>query len=171
MDRRLFLSAIASLPLVGATTAIAQAAPVLQVTAQPGARAVVRPGQGEGFLLDVTGFNIGMPPTARFNIGMPPATRLGNFEIQDFRSRTITVQIGTNLGNFEIQDLMAARFQTGDRRGSLAIEMSGRNRANGFLMIVASAAAAFGADALGRGGEGRITIGETTTGFLLEVSG
>jgi len=171
MYRRHFLSALASLPLLKASIGFAQPAPMLQVTAQPGATATITPGRGEGFLLEVTGFNIGMPPSSQFNIGMPPNLQMGNFEIQDFRSRTITVQIGTNLGNFEIQDLMAARFQNGETRGSLSIEMTGRNRANGFLMIVASAAAVFGAQALGRGGQGQITIGDTTTGFLLEVTG
>lgn len=171
MDRRLFLSALASLPLLNATASLAQPATVVQVTAQPGVRAVVRAGRGEGFLLEVSGFNIGMPPSAQFNIGMPPADSLGNFEIQDLMSREITVRIGTNLGNFEIQDFMAGRYRRGNTRGTLAMEISGRNPASGFLMIVASAAAAFGAEALGQGGSGQIGIGETRTGFLLEVSG
>jgi len=171
MDRRLFLASLASLPLLTTTAALAQSGAIVQATADPGTRATVRPRRGSGFLLEVSGFNIGMPPSSQFNIGMPPTLQLGNFEIQDLMARDITVRIGSNLGNFEIQDFMSGRYVSGATRGTLALEISGRSPANGILMIIASAAAAFGADALGSGGRGQIGIGETTTGFLLEVSG
>ena len=54
-----------------ATTAVA--ANHATVLSAPRGRASISPAEGEGFLLEVSGFNIGMPPTARFNIGMPRA--------------------------------------------------------------------------------------------------
>lgn len=173
MQRRALLAGLASLPILRAGPAFADtAAPIIQVAAAPRGRASISPTQGEGFLLEVSGFNIGMPPTARFNIGMPPASQLGNFEIQRLRGQRVTVQIGNNLGNFEIQDLRSSRWSWGETASGLfTVEINGVNPASGFLMLVAGAAAVFGAEGLGRGGRGQVTVGPTTTGFLLEVSG
>lgn len=172
MQRRAMLAGLAGLTILHNLPAIAStAAPLVQVAAAPRGRASISPARGEGFLLEVSGFNIGMPPTARFNIGMPPASQLGNFEIQRLRGERITVRVGNNLGNFEIQDLMSSRWSLGGEGGTLSIEMSERAPASGFLVLVASAAAVFGAEGLGRGGQGQVSVGNTTTGFLLEVSG
>lgn len=173
MQRRTLLAGLASLPILSTVPALAATAtPIIQVAAAPRGRASISPAEGEGFLLEVSGFNIGMPPTARFNIGMPPANQMGNFEIQRLRGQRITARVGSSLGNFEIQDLMASRWSWGETNsGALSIEVSERGPAAGFLMIVASAGAVFGAEGLGRGGRGQISVGDTTTGFLLEVSG
>ena len=172
MQRRTLLAGLASLPILHTVPALAATSPIIQVTAAPRGRASISPAEGEGFLLEVSGFNIGMPPTARFTIGMPPANQMGNFEIQRLRGQRITARVGSSLGNFEIQDLMASRWSWGETNsGALSIEVSERGPATGFLMIVASAGAVFGAEGLGRGGRGQITIGDTTTGFLLEVTG
>ncbi|TBX28050.1 hypothetical protein [Nioella sediminis] len=173
MQRRALLAGLASLPILRTVPAFADtASPIIQVAAAPRGRASISPAQGEGFLLEVSGFNAGMAPTAQYSIRMPPASQLGNFEIQRLRGQRITVQIGSNLGNFEIQDLQSSRWSWGDSiSGSLMIERTSRHPASGFLILVASASAVFGAEGLGRGGQGQVTVGPTTTGFLLEVSG
>ncbi|WP_341861162.1 hypothetical protein [Gymnodinialimonas sp. 57CJ19] len=175
MHRRTLLSAFASLPLLSVPMiAGAQEGRLVQVTAsQEGARATITQ-QGENrFLLEVTrlGFNIGMPPSSRFNIGMPPAERLQGFDGRSVMGQEVTVSVGSNTAWIIIESMTFGDFGSGGARGRLEIEVNGRTAGLGFLLPVASAAAALGADAMGRGGEGRLSMGGTQLGFLLENVG
>lgn len=175
MQRRTLLSAITSLPILSVPM-IARAADgiVVQVTASPeGARATITPRDEGSFLLEVTrlGFNFGMPPSSRFNIAMPPADRLRDYDGGNVVGQEVSVTVGSNTAWIIIESMSLGEFGNGETRGRLEIEANNRTAGLGFLMPVASAAAAFGARAMGRGGEGQVTIGGTSLGFLLENVG
>lgn len=175
MHRRTLLSAVATLPILSIPfVAHAQEGVILRVTASPErAQATVTQQRGDRFLLEVTdlGFNIGMPPSSRFNIGMPPMDRLRDYDGGNLNGQEIGVSLGASSGWIRIESLRNGQWSWGESRGEMAIEANERAAGLGFLMPIASAAAAAGARALGRGGEGAVTIGGRPLGFLLENLG
>lgn len=175
MHRRTLLSAFATLPILNIPMiAHAQERMVVQATASPeGARAtVLRQGENR-FLLEVTdlGFNIGMPPSARFNIGMPPFNSLREFDGGNIIGQEVSLRIGDYTLSLKMDDPGTGNWSWGETSGVLAMEGDARAAGAGFLMPLAGAAAAIGARGLGRGGNGELSVGGTSLGFLLENVG
>ena len=139
MNRRQLLGLLAAAPLLRPGIALAQQV-FVQVKAASGIEASVRR-QGRRFLLEVSGFNIGMPPTLGFNIGMPPTAQLGNFEIQDLMGRTVEVALGGVSTSLVLGPGNTIAWRSGGQSGALDIEVARQGAVAGFLVIVTAAAA------------------------------
>jgi hypothetical protein len=153
MHRRLFLSSLATVPILVASPAFAgwDEGVAAVFNAGPGQRARVTRTRS-GFLLEVSG--------ARFNIGMPPAAQLAEVSVPSNNLLQFEIQMASTRLTAQIDGLR--RFRVSKAGGNdVAVSVRGEQGLRAltdtpeglFTALVGAAAATMQRAELGRGGD------------------